>query len=163
MKRIQGFTLIELLVVIAIIGTLASVVLASLNSARGNARDAQRLSEMQEIIKAMELYRLEYGHIPGRGSGCSTDNGVNITADATDCVNAAIKEYMPSLPEDPLHDGSTYYYAYDPNHGDSEGICANGGGTLGFNTSESGIDDRQTTVGGDQNLDDAAWNRMICY
>ena len=47
-KQSTGFTLIELLVVIAIIGVLSSVVLASLNTARARARDAERLSNLRE-------------------------------------------------------------------------------------------------------------------
>lgn len=52
----DGFTLIELLVVIAIIGILSSVVLASLERARGLARDSQRKASLEQIRVAMELY-----------------------------------------------------------------------------------------------------------
>jgi len=60
----KAFTLIELLVVIAIIGVLAAVVLASLNSARVKAQDAQRLSDLKQIQTALEMYYNEYGYYP---------------------------------------------------------------------------------------------------
>ncbi len=49
MKKNKGFTLIELLVVIAIIGILASVVLASLNSARAKGANAAVKSNLANM------------------------------------------------------------------------------------------------------------------
>jgi prepilin-type N-terminal cleavage/methylation domain-containing protein len=52
----RGFTLMELLVVIAIIGILASVVLASLNSARNKGADAAIKSNLNNARSQAELY-----------------------------------------------------------------------------------------------------------
>jgi prepilin-type N-terminal cleavage/methylation domain-containing protein len=51
----KGFTLIELLVVIAIIGILSSVVLASLNTARGKGADAAAKEDLNNMRAQAEL------------------------------------------------------------------------------------------------------------
>ena len=67
----RGFTLIELLVVIAIMGLLASIVLASLSSARARGRYGVMVAQMREIANAAELARGQYTNCtnPNTGAG----------------------------------------------------------------------------------------------
>lgn len=55
MTKHKGFTLIELLVVIAIIGLLSTLAVISLSTARGKARDAQRLSDVRQMGTAIDI------------------------------------------------------------------------------------------------------------
>lgn len=56
MKSTKGFTIIELLIVVAIIGILASIVIASTNSARNKGKDAGVKNVLKQIATQAELY-----------------------------------------------------------------------------------------------------------
>jgi prepilin-type N-terminal cleavage/methylation domain-containing protein len=80
-KHSNGFTLIELLVVIAIIGILASVVLASLNTARAKGADAAIKSSLVAIRTEAQLYIGESGTTFGTQFYPNNVCPVGLTAD----------------------------------------------------------------------------------
>ncbi len=72
-KRDKGFTLIELLVAIAIIGILSSVVLASLNAARGKGNNAKIKAQLAGSRASAAIYYDTNGGSYGPAANtCST-------------------------------------------------------------------------------------------
>lgn len=103
MKQNKGFTLIELLVVVAIIGILASVVLASLNSARGKGADAAIKGEMSSIRAQAEIYYDSNGGYTGTTTpftetDCAAASGTVFEDSVTEKLWKSIESRSGSIP-----------------------------------------------------------------
>ncbi|HRH93072.1 MAG TPA: prepilin-type N-terminal cleavage/methylation domain-containing protein [Candidatus Peribacteria bacterium] len=104
-----GFTLIELLLVIGIIAILAAIVIVAINPTKqlGDARNAQRRSDVNTILNAVYQYSIDHnGNLPSTITSVTTPvckSGVNV-----DCVtdgyvnlNMLTGSYIVGLPNDP--------------------------------------------------------------
>ena len=94
----KGFSLAELLVVLGVISILAATVMVSLSDSRVKARDAQRVSELQNLKVALELYR--------------DANGGTYPASLSDLTPT----YVDPVPSDPLS-GNAYTYVPSSGNG----------------------------------------------
>lgn len=109
----QGFTLIELLLVIGIIAILASIVIVAINPTKqlGDARDAQRRSDVNTILNAVYQYAIDNnGNLP---SGIPTTTPKSIcqaSLDPATCIAAGYLgvnlrmltgSYLTGIPKDP--------------------------------------------------------------
>ena len=133
MKNLKrGFTLIELLVVIAIIGILSSVVLASLNTARGKGADSAIKSNLNNSRAQAELYYDNSGQ--SYTSVCTGANGIgqfitgatNAGSGAVDCDSTATAWAM----EAQLKTNTAQYYCVDSTGKAAVGVSKGASGVV---------------------------------
>lgn len=107
----RGFTLIELLLVIGIIAILAAIVIVAINPTKqlGDARNAQRKSDVNTILSATWQYAIDHsGNLPSSISTvarpiCQLDYDPATCLTAINGVNlrALSGTYIVSIPKDP--------------------------------------------------------------
>ena len=124
----NGFTLIELLVVVAIIGILATIVMASLSSARLKAKDAAVLSNAHSLRNEIELeYDGTYTTMCSDGGGAYDKFEQAITSqggEITECDStAADYRVLVVLPSALAQNTTPTAYAAGEN-----GLCVNSNG-----------------------------------
>ncbi len=95
MKKYRSFTLIELLVVIAIIAILASMLLPALNKAREQAKRANCMSNVKQLVVATTAYEGDYKFLPLQGHNSAAVNGeFRGMAQTAGSLNALYKSYL---------------------------------------------------------------------
>lgn len=111
----RGFTLIELLLVIGIIAILASIVIVAINPTKqlGDARNAQRRSDVNTILNAVYQYAIDRNGALPTGIPTGTAKHICKTAyDAAGCNNGVSLRtlsgaYVVAVPADPQEATST--------------------------------------------------------
>ena len=171
MSHKKGFTLIELLIVIAILGILAAAVIVVLNPGQllAQARDAQRLSDLDSVKSAIALYLTDVSSPTLTAGPFSTNNatcGLGVctvraiyATDGTGWVGVVLNNItggspLPSLPRDPTS-SATYQYAY-------EGDDTNKTFELNSRLESQKHRAKMTTDGGDDSTC-ATWTEESCY
>ena len=96
-KNRKAFTIIELLVVVVIIGLLATLVFLTFSNSRARSRDSARLSDVNQIRQALNLY--------WQASGVYLTEEEFETGDSISYDGITFMEKIPAPPE-PFDDGN---------------------------------------------------------
>lgn len=98
----KGFTLIELLVVIAIFALMANITMISLDRAKRESRDTKRMSDINQLRSALQLYSMEKTSYP-EGDSVALGLPSRSTLDNRGWAAGPPETpfYMPIVPRDP--------------------------------------------------------------
>ena len=104
-KNTKGFTFVEIMIVVTIIAVLAALVSTTVRYVRISGRDSKRISDINEIRGALNLYYSKYSQYPS-----------SVTPGQTFSVNGTI--YLTTVPTNPqpFDDGNCADGSPDPEY-----------------------------------------------
>lgn len=107
----KGFTLLELLVVLVVLGLLAGIVAPRYFNQLGKSEAKVARAQIEGLVKALDIYRLEIGHYP------STEQGLQALVVAPSEITKWDGPYLQKkVPMDPW--GRQYVYRSPGENGD---------------------------------------------
>ena len=123
----RGFTIVELLMVIVVVAILASVTIVAYRGVQARARDSVKISTVNKLTKALEMYYLDNGRYPGLQDGSGVEGACGSLTDNwgwCDRMKALTDALAPYLTTDPVSlssftTGTTYYYYYNSSGNDN--------------------------------------------
>jgi len=130
-RREAGFTLLELLVVLAILGLLAAIIAPQVLKYLGTSRTQTARVQIQNIVAALELYKLDVGHYPTQAEGLTA----LVTAPQSEVGWNGPYLRRESALKDPW--GEAYIYKNPGQHGEIDVY------TLGSDKAEGGTGEAQ--------------------
>lgn len=126
-RRQQGFTLIEIMVVIVILGIFAALVVPNVMSRPDDARAVAARQDINTLMQALKLYRLDNGRYPTSAQGLSAL--VRRPTAPPEPRNWKPGGYLERLPRDPWD--TAYQYANPGEHGEIDVWSLGADGAMG--------------------------------
>jgi len=110
-RRNTGFTLIEIIIVVTILAILAGLIIPRYVGRVEEARKVKVVTQIRELMKALELYRLDNSKYP------STEQGLQALVEQPTSEPQPLKwrQYMDKIPKDAW--GNDYIYLCPGTHG----------------------------------------------
>jgi prepilin-type N-terminal cleavage/methylation domain-containing protein len=141
LKKSAGFTLLEILLVVGIIAILAGIVILAINPTKqlGDARNAQRRSDVMTILSAIYQYSIDnagdLSDIAGEDTTIATSTDCDANTIETDAIElTALTDndlYLVDIPSDPTNGTDTASGYFVVKNGTTERITVCAPGSVG--------------------------------